>query len=351
MIKEEPESAKFNKYIENFRAKVNFFRFARENYLNAYQKDPLAKLFVRKFRLSPIKSGLLGLGTVLLTYLIGCIQYLWSGQEVVGITRTILDFIYDLYLIPMVYGYYIWVSTRPPYIFLKLQEDGISFKNNDEYNRFVTLHVNYIINSRYIYILSFIIAFSLGCLTIYKGMTGSTIWGVPYANPILFYFFKVPITWGIPLYMVCVIFLKETMSVYTFRKLLNYGKLNIDMFHKDKCGGLKPISDYLLTFVYFIVACGLGLVYLVLRSVGFGYFKEDIIIKLALLGYLGITYFFFYFPLHPVHKVMKKLKEEIQTKMGWEGFLPVRAFTPSTLIKFTSALMVPLLFLAGLNFL
>jgi hypothetical protein len=343
--------SKQDRFIEDFQQKVSYYKYAKQNYLDSFQKDPLAKLLVQKFRFSPVKSGLVGLGIVLLTYIIGYIQFFWTGQEVAGITEAGFDFIYDLFLVPLVYGYYIWVSTRPPYIFLKLQEDGISFSNKEEYDGFVTFHVNNRINIKYIYISSFITSFGLACSTILLTASGTTVWGAPGANFMVLCFLKVPITWAIPWYMVCVIFLKETMTVWTFRKLLKSGKLNIDMFHKDKCGGLKPISDYLLTFVYLIVVCGFGLGYLISRSIKFGYFNQDIFIRLTSLVYLGLTYFYFYFPLHPVHKAMKKLELEIRAKMNWEGFLPLRAFTTSTFLKYVSSVIAPPLFLAILNYL
>ncbi len=341
----------FDTFIDGFQRKAGFYKAARKSYLNAYQKDPLAKLLVAKLKLSPVKAGLLGFCIVALTYLAGFIQYLLTGHEVAGITQTPLDFVYDLYIVTLVYGYYIWVSTRPPFVFLELQENGVAVNDSEAYNRFVSRHVNGFINSKTIFLLSFLTSFGLACLAIIKGLAGTTVWGAEGASHFLLYFVKIPITWAIPWYMVCVIFLKEAATIWTFRKMLKQGKLNIDLFNKDRCGGLKPISDYLLTVVYFVVACGFGLTYLIARSISFGYFNFDTSINISFVVYLGLTYLFFLFPLHPVHKAMRKLGEEIRSGMGWDGFLPVRAFTGATLLKYTSGVLAPLLLRVTLYFL
>lgn len=331
------------KGFREFRDMLKSFKSAKDDYLHSYRRDPLASFLIKNLKFTPVKSALLGFGIVFLTYLAGYIVHFLMGEEVAGITMTPLDIVYDFFIIPVIYGYYLWISTRPSYVLLKIKENGVLLGTEKEFDKFISLHSNYIINHRWVHLISFLTAAGLVVTTISLAAAGSDLWGPENANYSILYFIKIPITWAIPQYMVCVIYLKELLSIWTFRKLLKHEELEINMFHRDRCGGLKPISDYLLTFTYFIMACGFAFVLLITRSIEFGYFKEDIFVNLSLFVYICISYVFFYFPLHPVHNLMQKLREDIKDTLQPGQFIPSRAFTFSTAGKLASAISAPIL--------
>lgn len=338
-------SKDIDKRFNDFQAKLKTFKFAREHYLESYHKDPVALLFIKIFRLSPIKGAFLGLMAVLITHLLGFAIFSILNQEIFSIIKTRIDIIYDFCLIPIVFGYYIWVSTRSPLTFLRIYENGISIENKDEYNKYVTHLSNNIINNKAIYIFSLVASLFVAFIYILKIIGKLNIPGTEDTNYYIFCFFRLPITWIISWYMVCVIFIKQALSIWSFRKLLQHKHLKINMLHPDKCGGLKPISNYLINFTYFIMACGFGFVLLIYRSIKFEYFETNFIIHFSFIIYIIFSCLFFFFPLHPVHKLMKRLKKDMQKKIGLKRFIPNWAFTPSMVWKFVFATAAPYLLL------
>ncbi len=348
MVDQTTASPGVSQRFRRFKERVKIFKAARQSYLQSYQKDPLAFWLINKFKLSPLKSALLGAGIVGLTYLIGFALHWLQNREVAGITRTAVDIVYDFGLIPVIYGYYVWVSTAAPLVFFRLSGNGISLGRPGGYHTLVTRLSKDVINHKLVFMFSFAAALTTASVYLSKAVTYPSIWGAGTADFWVLYLVKIPVTWMIPWYMVCVIFLKEVLSIWSFNRLLVHRDLKINMFHPDKCGGLKPIGDYLLTFTYLIMGCGFGFVLLIYRSIEFGYFHRDRLVHLGLFIYLILSFFFFYFPLHPVHRLMKRLKREIQARIEQKRFLPSRAFTPAMLGKFVFAAAAPILLLLAL---
>lgn len=341
-----PAGAK--KRFTHFRQRVESFKYARENYLKTYRKDPLAFWLVNKLRLSPLRGAWLGAGIVCLTYLIGVFLYLVQNRQIAGITQTAIDIVYDFTLIPLIYGYYIWVSTTPPVVLFKLSENGVSMRNAGDYNKLVEHLSGNVINHKSIFLFSFAAALTTASIYFYKAVTYPNIWGDPADNFWVLYLLKIPITWTIPWYMACVIFLKQVAAIWSFNQLLQHPDLKINMFHPDRCGGLKPVGDYLIRFTYLMMGCGFGFVLLIYRSIEFKYFEKDILVHLCLIAYLLLSVFFFYFPFHPVNRLMKRLKREIQERLEQRRFLPSRAFTPAMFGQFILATTAPFFLLIAL---
>ena len=318
---------------------VDNSREARRKYLFSFVSDPLASFVIRKLRLNPVKNALIGLGFVFVTYLAGFLLHLLTGQEVAGITKTWVDILYDFLLVPVVFGYYVWISPRAGWTFLEMKDRGVELSGGKDYTDTVAGYVNDIVNHRFWVRASAMVTLGLIAITYITFFRGETIWGPGEASPYIFLFWKVPVVWGLSWYMVMMVFSKEIAMVYSVRKLVRSGRLVLNFSHPDRQGGLKPIYDYAKNFSYFITAIGFGFALLYFRGFRYEYIYRDVMVNAGFLVYLGLACFFFFSPLSPVQKVVKGYREEA-VKMAM--LPPLR---PATVLSFFAITFLPIIFL------
>ena len=154
------------------------------------------------------------------TYLTGFILHFLLNQPIAGITKTSIDQLYDFTLIPLVFGYYVWISSKAGYLFLELKKRGVKLDGEKQFDSFAEASVNNLINHKFWSVASAIAAFSLVVITVFSAATYQTIWGPRESNFILLYFWKAPILWGFSWYMAFIIFIKETATIICLRRLL-----------------------------------------------------------------------------------------------------------------------------------
>jgi len=345
----EEEAEKYphiNEEISDLKETARIYRKARDKYLLLFLKDPLASLLIRKLRLTPVKSAVLGFALTFLTYMTGYILYFLLHQPIAGITMTGLDPLFDFILIPLVFGYYVWISSKGGYLFLDLKRRGIKLDGENKFDRFAYASVNNLINHRFWSIASATVAACLIAVTVFSAATYQTIWGPRESNFILFSLWKVPILWGFSWYMVFVTFIKETAIIISLRRLLRKENLSLNASHEDRQGGMKPVSDYAMKFTYFIMACGFGFVLLFIRSWKYEYLREDMLVDIGLLIYMGLACFFFFFLLSPAHRLIKRLDR----KSAGREILPATLsllppLRPAVVLEFASLTSLPIIIL------
>jgi len=326
------------KLVSNFENTLNIFKDAKEKYLFSFVNDPLAFLLIRKLRLNPWRSALLGFTLVFITYLIGFLLHFILSTEMSGITKTGIDWLFDFILIPVVFGYYVWISPKAGYLFLELKNRGIRLSDEGDYNTFASSSINNLVNNKFWIWASLAITICLLLLTIASVLTGSTLWGPKEGSHILFIFWKVPVVWGLSWYMVLLIFAKETTTVFSIRRLLKKKHLIPNLTHKDKQAGLNPIYEYARTFSYFIMAAGFGFALLYIRGFRYEYISKDFLISLGFLIYIGLSCFFFFLPLGPAHGLLKNLKNETEGKI-----ILLSPLRPAIVMKFTLVSLLPII--------
>lgn len=320
--------------------KISGLRNAKNSYLHAFLRDPLASFLIKKLHLSPLKAFLAGLIFVLLTYAVRLAVFSSLQDGFAGLQRIRIDFLYDLLLVPLTYGYYIWISSKPSHLTLQMSEDGL-FKPEAaaSLEHFHTRHLNH----KYVFHTAACASLILLILHLPKIREGAWIWIDHPADISILFLMKIPLTWIIPWYMASIILIKQSMMIFHFRKLYLGSQLQINLFHTDRCGGLKGFSDYLLRFSLYLMFCAFGIVLLTLRGLYFGYFRRDYLVHAAMILYIPLALFYFYFPLQPLHIRMKQAAEEIKQKVKEQLSLPRFAFTIQTQRYFFLALISPVL--------
>jgi hypothetical protein len=246
-------------------------------------------------------------------------------------------------IVPVVFGYYVWISTKAGYLFLDLKARGTALKDEHSFDDFVAASVNKLINRKLWIIVSAATAIISIVITDVVAATYSTVWGPRDSSFILLCLWKVPVLWGVSWYMIIMIFLKETATIISLRRLLKKKDFSLNVYHDDRHGGLRPILDFATRFSYFIMACGFGFILLFLRSFKYAYFQDDIFVNIGLLIYIGLACFFFFFPLSPAQRLFKKLKNNLSSldiKSAEFDFLP--PLRPATVLRFALISSLPI---------
>lgn len=298
-----------SKILPRFKEMIRIHEEARRRYLFSFKSDPVASFIISKLKLKPLKAGVLGFILTLLIYFIGYAVYFLTGRQVAGITVMPLDTLYDFSLVPIVFGFYVWMSPKAGYLLLELMRRGVKPEDEEKFNDLVEAHVKNIVNHRAFPIISCAISLFLIAMVNYSALAFDTRWGPRESNFIIFCCLKVPILWGISWYMVFMIFFKAVATVFSIRRLLREPML-INIYHEDRQGGLKPLSDYVMTFSFFLAACGYAFILLFVKSWKYGYWHQDVIVDIGLIAYLFACFLFFFFTLQPAHNIILKSKLE-----------------------------------------
>lgn len=314
-------------------------------YARSYRKDPLADLLIRKLSLTPLKAGMLGFALTFITYAVGFALYAILKKPIAGITAVSMDLIYDFSLVPIVFGFYVWAAPKAGYLFLELKKRGVRFEREGEFDAFAEYSCKKVINSRACIALSGAVTAFLAVLTIYSAATFDTRWGPRHSNFILFCAWKVPVLWGLSWYMAFMTFLRGITTAVSLKRLMKKGPA-INILHMDRQGGLKPISDYAMTFAYFVMACGYAFALLFIRSWKYAYWRDDIIVDIGFVIYLALASYIFFLPLLPAESVVKKTRQELAFEVSRE-FNIVPILRPAFVLRFAVITLMPIFTLLG----
>jgi len=314
-------------------------------YARSYRKDPLADFLIRRLGLTPLKAGILGFALTLITYAVGFALYAILKKPIAGITAVSMDLIYDFSLIPIVFGFYVWAAPKAGYLFLELKKRGVRLEREGEFEAFAEYSCKKLINSTASIALSGAVTAFLAVFTIYSAATFDTRWGPRHSNFILFCAWKVPVLWGLSWYMAFMTFLRGVATAVVLKRLMKKGPA-INIMHMDRQGGLKPISDYAMTFAYFVMACGYAFALLFIRSWKYAYWRDDLIVQIGFVIYLALASYIFFLPLLPAESVVKKTRQELAFEVSRE-FNIVPMLRPAFVLRFAVITLMPIFTLLG----
>lgn len=131
-------------------------------------------------------------------------------------------------------------------------------------------------------------------------------------------------TYALLYFLLAIIVYKGILLVFFLRKLHKTFDFQVNPFHSDRCGGLKPIGDFCLAINYIFFIFFVAIV----AYLSFPHIVElDLGLYFSLPSYIFLASFFFVYPLWPIHETMKEQKNEIlimlKEKMGPEYHKPL----------------------------
>ena len=319
--------------------RIRHLQKAREKYLHAFFADPLANFLIRKLALSPWRGFFYSQILVLAIYALRSFFHFQFFKDTPVLEFVMIDFFYDLILVPATYGFYIWISSRQGYVTYRIEREKAFFA--DGRDGFAATRIHQVLNQKWLFRLASLLSLLLLLLHLPKLHQGAWIWVNHPTDYGVLFFLKIPLTWIIPWYMAAVIFSKQAVFVWQIRKAFSKSQYRLNLLHPDRCAGLKPLADYLLQFTYYLLICALGILLLVFRSIHFQYFHKDFLVHLAILLYLPAGFFFFHFPLQPLHLRVRTLANKLSTQIQEKTALPKMALTGLMQAKFAFNLALP----------
>jgi hypothetical protein len=270
-----------------------------------YRSDPVAFLLVERFRLSPLTFGLLSMliGSGLYIAIAWISNTLWSRGDQVGLLGDVYPWLWILFISPTVFAYYLWSFQAIDHVVQNLEDSDVVETDEAEVDQIVLSP--YYQRWRNLLALGSSVSFSIFVYYTRSGLKNS------WTSSGLLPTWVVTVSTFVAVYIGSILVLNLITNVRILHRILAQKNLNINPLHPDRCGGLRPLSDYALRTAYLIGVLGVmvGLIefQFITRGVGKEYWFVHLIIPLHLI--LSISCFFG--PLLAAHEGMRKAKENL----------------------------------------
>ena len=271
--------------------------------LDFFLGDKLAQLIVVKMQWSPLKVGLLALG---FAWLLSIVMALATGTLLPNpsITALLEDYVYmitETAVVPVIWGYYIWICTAPVRVLNKLEAREVVAPQEDDIRK-----ASDVLRSHFPTYLAAILAVVVGVsyyVTIFLAPpqwlnTSATFLALRVMLVITPGAF---VTWSIAL--------RVLIYARVFRRILK--NVAVHPLHPDRAGGLYPLGQYALRTTYLIALGGSVIALLGYQSYLWGELKTAYFVYMAFVPYLVTAPLAFFLPLSSVHTAMRQAKEDL----------------------------------------
>ena len=275
------------------------------NKRNVYCSDTLAYLIAERLHLSPITTGLFSIPFVTVLYLFTALvsNTLWSTLEQVGLLQDWIPWIATILINPVVLGYYLWSFQAINNVIQNLIESDIVEIDELEIEKIVT--AIYFEKWRNILALVSAIGFSIFVFVtqtrLDKSWTGSGL--LPNLSVTLATFIVV--------YAGSKLVLNQISNIQILHRILRRKQLNLNPLHPDRCGGLRPLSNYSIKTAYLVAILGAWVGIVGYQIITQGSRQDYWYVGLIVVLYVSISVACFFGPLLTAHRGMQKAKESL----------------------------------------
>jgi hypothetical protein len=275
---------------------------------NFYRSDPVAKLLIEKYHLSPLSFVLwsiaIATGLCLLTAWLS--NTLWlKPPEQTGLLEDPFPWIWMLFINPVVLGYYLWSFQAIDRVIQDLEASDVLETDTSQIDQIV--HNAYNRRWRTFLALGSAVSFSILIFATRSGLNNS--WTGSGILPAL----AATIGTCVMVYMGSMLVLNLITNVWVLHSILGSKevKLNVNPLHPDRCGGLRSLSNYALKTAYLAAVLGLMVGFIeyqfITQGVGRVYWFVHLIIPL----HISLSIACFFGPLLAAHRGMRKAKDEL----------------------------------------
>ena len=264
--------------------------------------DKFAKFLIFKLNWTPLRTALTSYVLAMLSSLIIAALggRLFPSPDYTGLLVDYFYFLTEL-LVPLVWGYYLWIYKAPYDVFSKLtQSNIIRLKHADAAD--ATTILRNVLPTRASLGLSLVV----GGLYFYQGAKSSPVWFNSDSLTLGFRSFAIIApaafaAWSISFRLI--------VNAQVFKRILK--EVDLHPLHPDNAGGLRPLGQYALRTTYLIAfggsmaALAEYVVYVVGESATAYFFH------FAVLLYLILAPLSFFAPLWAAHDAMSRAKDRL----------------------------------------
>ena len=207
----------------------------------------------------------------------------------------------EFVVIPVVWGYYIWISKAPHQVLEKLERTGILVRTKES-----TRRAQKVLATRTPVILAIVIALSVGYMYYVTELRSAPEWHN--ANPALLAI-RTVLVWIPMAYAISIIGIRIIINARVFKFMLN--NVILHPLHPDGAGGLRPLGQYALKITYLLAMFGFAAIYTEYQAFIRGALATEYAGHLATAAYVILTPLAFFAPLTAAHDVMRRAKEKL----------------------------------------
>lgn len=275
-----------------------------------YQGDPLAKLLIEKWHLTPIRLVIITILIPLIVfYVFALVSDTWrSSSNQLGLSQD-LSIWYSTVINAITYGYYLWISGGEILnLFNNLEKSGAVKISQEDRNlifsayrkpwrKLLSLIISVIGNVQL-----FVLMSSVDKTGFNDGWINSSSWlSLRLTHAFLSF---------IGSYMIWMLVFGFFLNIWLIQKILESKVLKLNPFYPDRCGGMVALSDYSLKTAYlsvlYAVMIGLFAYQQITQNLSYKGFSAYFGIPV----YILISLFCFFAPLLTAHERMKAAKNE-----------------------------------------
>ncbi len=271
-----------------------------------YSSEPIAYLLIEKFRLEPLRFGLVSTviftGLALLTAWVS--NTLWSKPGQVGLVQSLIPWIALIFFNPILLGYYVWSFQAIKNLIQELKISNVLETDNLEEIDLIALKPYYQKWRKFIALGS---AISFSIFVFYTRFGLENTWSGSGLLPNL----ATTVGTFVIAYMGSVLVLNLITNIWVLHHILGKKKLNVNPLHPDRCGGLRSLSHYSLKTAYLAAIFGIWIGAVEYQFIMQGVWREYWFVLLIIPVYIVLSITCFFGPLFAAHNGMEKAKVEL----------------------------------------
>lgn len=278
--------------------------------LNFIMGDRLVHYFIEK-NWSPLKVGVAFYGLALLSsFLISLISGTLLPNPASSRTAFLEDefyFLSETILVPVVWGFYLWICKSPKEVLSKLQEAEVLKLRDEDINP-----AKKILGNRWVIWMIAIIG--LIAAQQYYFQYADFFPRVWYNTHLVFLLLRSVLVIFPAAFAGCSIIIRGVINVIVFKHILK--GVNVNPLHPDRAGGLLPLGQYALTTTYLIALAGIVAAFAEYSAIQKGTFATATFFHLAIVVYIIAAPISFFAPLGTARSAMQEAKNSLMLRIS-----------------------------------
>ncbi len=267
--------------------------------------DRLVQWFIER-NWSPLQVGLVIYALALLSsFLIALFAGTLIPAPDSNRTALLADEFYlisETIMLPVVWGYYLWITTAPTKVITSLQTAGVLSARSQDIDR-----AKKTLSNRWLTGVAVLLAFAAAAVyyTQYADFS-PLVW---YNSSLFFVFIRSAVVILPTAFAGCALILRGVTNVLVFRDILKGVRVN--PLHPDRAGGLLPLGQYALKTTYIIALAGIVAALAEYRAIQNGTFATATFFHLAIVVYIIAAPISFFAPLGTARSAMQEAKNRL----------------------------------------
>jgi type IV secretory pathway VirB3-like protein len=279
-----------------------------ENFsMGFYFGDKLAEFIDTKLKWTPLKTAGVALIQVwLLDILVASFSdRIRPKTGFRALTEDYFWWVAVITVVPLAWGYYIWLCTSPSKVIKKLENSGTV-----ELLPTSLQEISKILQSRTLTRFAGILGISVGIFWFFQGIISPPLWFN--SNP--FYLALHILVWAFTYFAALSAILRLIMNARVFNRVLK--NVVLHPLHPDKSGGLLPLGQYALTTTYPIALMGTIAMFAEYWVYTRNEFSTAYMVHGMVLLYFVLAPLVFVAPLWAAHDSMLRAKEDMMIQIS-----------------------------------